>query len=474
MSFKPSKYQEKIFDHIRNSSSNAVVEAVAGSGKTTTLIESMKISNIKESIFVAFNKHIADEMKEKVPNGVKVSTMHSFGLEQIKRVYKNVKIEPHKTKKILKDNIKILGIDDVFKNRNEYVDDLLALGDLFRLNVCYDLEDCQKIASKHQIIANDHLIFNSLKFVGLLNKNRDIIDYIDMIYIPAVEDIIIKQYDLVLVDECQDLPASQISLLRKMVTSNGRIIAVGDRNQAIYGFGGADSESFQKLCNMPNTELLPLSISYRCSKSVVEHAQKIVPSIEHSETAIEGYVEYGGNPNDIKKGDFVLCRTNAPLISLAFSFLRKGEKAMVKGVDIGARIMKTLKDTKKQNIKDAIKTLKDRLEHMIEGNTIDSKLNTLYTEDIVNSAEILSIGCTTLEEVKTRIDSIFKDNKDDGIILSTVHKSKGLEANRVHIIKHDLLPLKFVTKDWEKQQEQNLHYVAITRAKEGLIYHEDV
>ncbi len=471
MSFKASKYQERIFEHIKYSKSNAVIEAVAGSGKTTTLIEAMKISNIKNVIFVAFNKHIAEEMKGKVPSNVRVSTMHSFGLEQIKNTYKKTFLEKSKSSLVLKENMSLFELDSVFgSDRIEHIKNMIALADLFRLNLSYSMEECQLTASKHNIVADDTLILNTLQLIKSLNNRRDIIDYIDMIYIPAIEDINIRQYDLVLVDECQDLSASQIALLKKMVTPNGRIISVGDRNQAIYGFSGADSESFQKLCDIDNTVLLPLSISYRCSKKVVEHAKSIVPNIEASETAIEGLVSHYGSLENVKDGDFVLCRTNAPLISLALNFLVSGKKATIKGVDISEKIMRTIKSTKKEKLTDVIKVLRANYQRMLNNKNEDNRMNLVYTEDMISCIEILSRGCYSINDVKKKLDNLFSDDKKDGIILSTAHKSKGLEANRVHIIKPELMPLKFAVKDWEITQENNLHYVAITRAKESLFY----
>jgi superfamily I DNA/RNA helicase len=71
-------------------------------------------------------------------------------------------------------------------------------------------------------------------------------------------------------------------------------------------------------------------------------------------------------------------------------------------------------------------------------------------------------------ELKRKISEIFTD-KIEGIVLSTVHKIKGLEADRVFIIRPDILPMQAI-KSWERQQEKNLEYVAITRAKNILIY----
>jgi superfamily I DNA/RNA helicase len=78
----------------------------------------------------------------------------------------------------------------------------------------------------------------------------------------------------------------------------------------------------------------------------------------------------------------------------------------------------------------------------------------------------------SVDELKQMITGIFRDNVTDGITLSTVHKAKGLEANRVFIIKPQDMPLG-VSKGWMYQQEMNLKYIAITRAKRELIIDND-
>ena len=478
MSFKPSFYQEAIFNHIKNSNQNAVIEAVAGSGKTTTLLESLKIANTDNVIFVAFNKHIAEELKPKVPKGVRVSTMHSFGYEQILKTYGKVRIDNLKVKKTIQSKAKDLYLAFA-EDKNEYAEDLSILVDLLRLNLCSNTDEAINIAYKHSLIStSESLINDAFMIIKELNLIRSSIDFVDMIYIPAIEDIKIRQYELVLVDECQDLSKCQIQLMKKMKVNGGRIIAVGDRNQAIYGFGGADNESFQTLTELENTLLLPLSISYRCSKNVIREAQKIVPNIEFSDSAIDGLVNHMGSMNDIKDGDFVLCRMNAPLISVALKFLSSGKKASVKGVDIASRLINNLRSTKESDLKKAISILKYKYAvtkaEMENSSDRKSKVKLLTMEDMINAIEVLSVGCHTIEDVKRKINSLFSDTETKGIIFSSAHKSKGLEANNVHIIKPEFMPLKNVQLDWEKEQEQNLHYVAITRAKSNLSYIPDL
>jgi superfamily I DNA/RNA helicase len=474
MPFKPSQYQEAIFEHIKSSNQNAVIEAVAGSGKTTTLIESMKLlSNAqKDIIFIAFNKHIADEMRKKVPSGIEVKTMHAFGLEQIKKAYRGAELDINKVKKVIKDISYILKLkekEDLYK----YIETLTSLVNLFRFNLCNDVVSAKKIASKHMLPSTDSLILDAFTTIKHMNFRRDIIDFADMIYIPALEDIKITEYSLILVDECQDLSLCQIELLMKMKAEGGRIIAVGDRNQSIYGFSGAGDESFKKMCEMPNTELLPLSISYRCSKEVVRWAQRIVPNIEFFEDAPVGKVNNSASIHDVKEGDFILCRTNSPIISLALQLLSQGKKVHIKGVDIGQRIIRKLEGTRTPNLQSAIKVMWKQYEQGLESDEEESLINLIYIKDIISACETIIEGCVTIEDVKNKVSSLFYENPNGGIILMTAHKSKGLEAENVHIIMPDLMPLKTAFLDWEKIQERNLHYVAITRAKNTLNYIQD-
>jgi len=67
------------------------------------------------------------------------------------------------------------------------------------------------------------------------------------------------------------------------------------------------------------------------------------------------------------------------------------------------------------------------------------------------------------------IKGIFSDEVK-GIILSTIHKAKGLENDRIFFLAPELIPSKYATQPWQYEQEQNLFYVAVTRAKHELIY----
>jgi superfamily I DNA/RNA helicase len=288
-----------------------------------------------------------------------------------------------------------------------------------------------------------------------------------------------------MVDECQDMNKAERELIFKCFKMGTRLIAVGDSQQALYSFAGADSDSFDILKSMPNTQCLPLSISYRCPKNVVEFAQKLVPSIEYNDrNANEGIIKYDVPLSDVEDGDMILCRNNAPLVQVYNEFLKLGKKAFIRGKDVGANLKTIVKSIKQDRINMDCKEdglfvrLYDDLfvtrNKIMERSGIDAK--TAMTSpiidnklDMIKALEILSEGLVTTTELINKIDEIFpKKDKKDGIALSTIHKAKGLEANNVYIACRSLMPSKSAKKDWEKKQEHNLMYVAYTRSKNIL------
>lgn len=115
--FIPSPYQEKIFDFITEGEGNAVVSAKAGSGKTFTIVNAMKlIPKTKKAIFIAFNKSIADELNEKLKNNSNCMayTTHSLGFRMVRRNLGNdIIVDEYKYRTYLKNNfLDVTGLND--------------------------------------------------------------------------------------------------------------------------------------------------------------------------------------------------------------------------------------------------------------------------------------------------------------------------------------------------------------------------
>lgn len=244
-------------------------------------------------------------------------------------------------------------------------------------------------------------------------------------------------------------------------------------HNCLYGFVGVSEKSLEWFQNFPNMKTLPLSYTFRCSKNVVKEAQKIVPEIKALPDAPDGIVREGSVLDEAKDGDFVLCRTTEPLIRLFFQLLERGKTAYIKGSDIGIEIIGMVDNF--DNLGVAMTYWENRLttlsSNLKQSGVIDPKEDSGYValNDKYMVLSFLSKFSNSIKDLIEKIHVLFGDNKKEGIVLSTVHKSKGLEADRVFIIKPKLLPMK-VAKAWQYQQELNLKYVAVTRAKLELIY----
>lgn len=475
--FVPSKYQQAIFDWVKNwDGSNAlVVEALAGSGKTTTGVEMLKLlPEGIDAIFVAFNKHIATELVKRVPRGVQVRTYHALGFAGVRETYGNVRVDGRKIRYILEDVLN----KDIHGHLFGKVSQIVSLVKA-NLTGTSD-EELMEIVDYHGIELNgdEYVIFEAVRAVIARSaKDTNTIDFDDMCWMPVYFDLPMKKYDLVFIDEAQDTNKAQIALALKSVKEGGKIIAVGDRYQSLYGFRGADADAIPNLIESLDAEVLPLSITYRNPRKVVELCNNVFPNIplEAWDNAQEGEVKSVLKHDFIanaQAGDMVLCRTNAPLVEPCFALIRAGKKATIRGRDIGKNLRDLIQKTVKQK---KVATLTDLLHELNEycrkevAKLLAAEKNSQAQaiEDKVDTIIALADGLDSIFDLETRIDAIFSD-EIEGVVFSTVHRAKGLESDVVYILRSDLLPHPMAKKDWELEQERNIEYVAYTRTRRIL------
>jgi superfamily I DNA/RNA helicase len=257
----------------------------------------------------------------------------------------------------------------------------------------------------------------------------------------------------------------------------GRIVCVGDSKQAIYGFRGADTASIPDLITRLGAVVFPLSISYRCAKAIIKEAQAFVPDIEPAPNAVEGEIKYMNDTDIIQvvqPKDFILCRINAPLVSTCFKLLRAGKKAYVKGRDIGTNLINFIETFCKDNqdipLNDLVTSImeyRDAKVVMLQGQ--GKELEAIAVEDKCDTLLVFCENVKSVIELKLKIEAMFLDNSE-GVCLSTVHKAKGLETDTVYILKPEVMPHPKAKSAWQQEQELNLKYVAITRAKNTLVW----
>lgn len=491
--FTPSIQQDQFFNWILHDTGSCVLEAVAGAGKTTTLIEALRLMN-GSIFFGAYNKKIAEEIQARAPQKEQlfISTMHAAGFKSWRRLAKSVSVDGNKCRDIFRAACD-RNPDLKYERFESPVLQLVSLAKQSAVGISKRADDAQPwldLIDHYDIETVDEKTGedNTRLIISLARKtleksvslNMSVVDFDDMIYAPLLANVKMYEHDWVLIDEAQDTNETRRMLALRMLKRGGRLVAVGDRHQAIYGFTGADANSLDLIGEAVNAKRLPLTTTFRCPKSVVTFAKKWVNHIEAADSAPEGKVTVG-IVSELTKlavpGDAVLCRFNAPLITFVYQFIAAGIPAKVEGREIGNGL-KTLarrwKVKKLTALLDKLEQYKDReiakyraKEQESKAAGVEDKVACLAV--IVNRVLQVDPNCSNpVDRVCQEIDSIFTEEGGAKVVLfSSIHKSKGREWHKVIWLQTG--PSGWARKQWEQEQENNLCYVAATRAKEELI-----
>ena len=496
LGYTPSEHQQKVFDFVRHGAGNGMIKAVAGSGKTTTIVSAMQLVPKRlKCLFIAFNKSIVDELQSRLMSysNCTVKTIHSLGFIIVKRnLGSHIEVDEFKYRTYIKKHINDLSSIDPNNARlspaaiREYVDSITKLVDFARFNCAQTSAEVRGVAVKYGIPLSYDECDVAVKCLNWGKNNTDTIDYTDMVWLPY--ELSLRpmgcQFDWIFADEVQDFSKMAVELFFRCFKRGTRFICVGDTNQAINMFAGSSPDAFETLCGYQNTQMFTLPITYRCAKKIVEIARNFSPDTVARENAPDGQILTDCRTAVLKSGDMVLCRSKAPLMNLYIKLLKTGKPCYVKGMEMGRDLLNLI-----DIVDDSVEPLnasleKDGLfvrlyEYMlderdklmrnhnldIDDATLSSYVMGIY--DSIGSLIALSAWKNTRDELVQRINNMFDEN-NNGICLSTIHKAKGLEAERVFILCNSSMPSSLAKQDWEKEQERNLQYVAYTRPKNVL------
>lgn len=474
-----SPYQQAVFDAVENDTGHLVVVARAGSGKSTTILEAIRriivraCGKLPSILLCAFNKDIERELGSKAPPGVIVKTLHSLGYAAIRARWGSVRVSDTRERDQLRsvlppdilndDRISIAKLVGYAKSYIAETDDELR-DVMVRHGVQIDWTNYYDRDWKPTYGEKD--LFGWVRTVLEQSlQQSSVISFNDMIYIPAKLRFRTGAYNFVFVDETQDLSRGQVLIAMMALGPNGRIVAVGDDRQAIYAFRGADSESIPRLIEELDAKVLKLPVSYRCPRLVANIARRYVPDFETPPDAPDGIVQHWTVDKAKRSwtaGDFVLSRFNAPLVSLCLSSMAAGTRSYIQGRDIGAGLAAMIKKSGAKTVEEFIAWLEEwrrietiRLEAMKKHDRVDD------VWDRVAALCAIAEGLEFVPELLNRIETLFADDQGARVMFSSVHRSKGLEAKRVWLIRETFRPER-------NTEEENLLYVALTRSKAEL------
>jgi superfamily I DNA/RNA helicase len=500
--------------------SHLSIRALAGTGKTTTIcwgfsgtpkgvklseeqspiIAAMQSEKPKTARFTAFSKAIATELSTRLPESVQSSTNHSLGKSTLYENLGRHKVSAWKTQNICED---LYGKVSDAKDKRATLNQYREIGDIVSISkACLagsedclgtgeyhaEPEDLASVCSFYSVECSDTSLAKAIEVLKVSCERTDWIDFDDMIWLPAMHNLQPEIVDFGVIDEVQDTNKAQQWLATH---SCRRLCTVGDINQSIFGFAGADPTSIPNLeewmlSSPRKMQGFALTETRRCAKAIAREVQKIIPGFRAHPDNPEGIVD---SIKDIKlceqllsefRGGIesaVLCRTNAPLTRLALNLLKHKVPVIIKGRKFAEGIIRLIEKFEANSVSELLMHL-EAYEQLESSKLLcsthpekDMKLEELSDKCIV--VRIFCDGCSTVECVINKFNTLFSDeNKKNVITLSSAHRSKGLEWYKVYIYRPELLPHpKLAAKsEFNRQQETNLTYVALTRAKFHLCY----
>lgn len=460
-------------------SQHLVCRARAGTGKTTTIIEGVNRAPEKSILLAAFNKSIAMELQKRVNNPrVEAKTLHGLGFKFIARNWNKVQVDENDDRKMALAKRASDAPDPVIKiiaelhTKAREIEPFVALRgsgrDLIDLAIKFNLVPDEEW-DEHGWDLNA-VCDAAHKAMVFAMERTDKIDFADMIFLPLVHKWVRPWFQLVVVDEALGMTVAQLELAIGCCTKNGRICIVGDDRQAIYSFRGADSNSLDRLKTKLRAAELGLKTTYRCCKNVVKLARTLVPDFACPETSPDGQItacDSDGMLDTAREGDFILSRTNAPLIKICMALLKRGRRARIKGRDIGRGVIALIKKFGASQVSDLEPKLVEYLQHEYErADKLPEQACIARKEFVSDQVEIiraLSEGAAMISELIARCQDLFADDAERAAVMcSSVHKAKGLEANKVHLLEG--------TFRGGRPEEDNIKYVGITRAKSHLVW----
>jgi hypothetical protein len=462
----PTDEQQAIIDAYRTGQ-NLVIEAGAGTGKTTTLKMLGAERPGRRGIYIAYNKAVSQDAKKSFPADVRCATAHSFAFGAVGRQFAHRLNAPRVP---AWETARILGINSPLRVTKDMV---LAPQQVARLAMETVARFCH---SADRAPAGLHVPRKpGLDSTEAMAALRDALPPLAVTawqdltstdgQLRFTHDVYLKMWqlsgprlpaDYILLDEAQDADPVIASIVESQ--SHAQLIAVGDRCQAIYGWRGA----VDAMTSFPAQVRLPLAQSFRFGPALAEEANKWL-EILRAGLRLRGYDRIRSVLMGLAAPDTVLCRTNAKAMSEAMNAMAAGRKVALVG---GAREILALAE--------AAVTLKagtgcshpELFAFKTWGEVQDYAENDPGGSDLAVFVKLIDDhGPEVIMDAARRLS----DERYASLIVSTAHKAKGREWDTVQIAGDFREPKKDPEKPDEPpkipRDEAMLAYVAVTRAK---------
>lgn len=485
MAHSPTPQQHAYYSLGSNPRSGSIaLDAKAGCGKTSSQAGLAKLlpgSGLATSVL----RNTVADLAKVMPQNWETIGMHSLGYRGIRKKLSSIKVDT-------KGNALYEFCKEALKDEDAWwklFPDIKALVEQSMLAgivpgherwATPDTSDQWELLADRFDIEMTPLVYETARAaVTHLNKLalQGNIQFVHMLTLPLFWNFPVNQYPKIIVDEAQDLNILQHLMVQKALRHNGRLFVTGDPCQAIMAFSGSMANSFDALVKRFDCTVLPLTWCWRCGTEIIQRAQQYVPSLEAPPGAHTGAVYEAEHTDldDLPRN--ILCRNNAPLTRLAMRLFVAGYSVECAGRDIGAGLKSTIKRIASGKNSDNLKSsdFAIRLHRWAEREIARRPARKHAVNDKLDALLALAEHHQTVGSMRKHIDHLYVNTEGDAqqlaeFQLSTIHKAKGREWDRVGFLDAHLIPAKWAKQPWEQEQEANLAYVGITRAKQELVY----
>lgn len=523
--FSLNEQQQAVVRWVLEGRGSLCLIARAGCGKTSTALQGIVRTIVDRGLGVvalmAFNKEIATEfngrLKEMGPaycdwRAVTAGTVHSFGFRAWRKVAPDVRVDEKKVRGLV-DRLVQEGADRFAQENGPVICKLVSLAKQSAFGVLQRVDDRAAwfdLVDHHGLeddLTNDEqgnpetglLVSTAIRiFMQSVSLDREVVDFDDMILAPLYHRARFWTHAWVIIDEAQDTNPARRALALALLRRGGRLVAIGDDRQAIYGFTGADADALDLIRKATNATTLPLNVTYRCPRVVVAEANRLVPDLRAHESAPAGTfravpaVRVEGDGDAKREVDWfvderpgpdaaVLCRNTKPLVTAAYGMIRAGIGCRIEGREIGEGLIALAHRWKRAK---TLPTLIAKLDEYEARET--AKWLAKEREDRAQEIEdrcgtiraicerLIAEGKESLADFDADVRKLFGDSKPGEVqhvvTLSSIHRSKGREWARVYMLdRKGTLPSKWARQAWQLEQEANLEYVMITRSAGELV-----
>ncbi|NJO95043.1 MAG: ATP-dependent helicase [Pleurocapsa sp. CRU_1_2] len=505
---RPSTHQQQVIDWLQadGESRDAVVNSVAGSGKSTLLklaADAISSSNVKiqDCLVLVFNKKNKTALVKKLDSRwqYSISTVHSAGYRVLKKYLgvRRLEVEESKYRRLAK-SLDWFNGSDPKQAKVVSLSNFLKLFEFVRLTLSpLTPQALSELVSHYALdIDKQHLAQISQRIDYLFRVGMDsaaseaVIDHTDMLWLPVVWQVNqmpgFKFAQRVMVDEAQDMSRLQLEFVLSLAHEQAKMLFVGDPAQSINGFCGADTDSFSNIQTRLQAQEFTLPVCYRCPKTHIELINKLCPEIPivPRDNAPLGSIKVikewdlwsETKDSQIKPGDLVIARCSSSLVDLHLKMIVKGIPCNLVGSSLQQDLLNLLEDIAEQTGFEYQKLAEFaqiylKFKQSIYEQNDNGAILLLQLNDRIKAVEAIYnyFQSKSLAELASSIKQLFGSEDDEAVLLSTIHRAKGMESERVYIAEPLTLPLIWESqKQWQEQQEQNLLYVALSRSTKDL------